>query len=105
MLFVKKRNPKLNTQTDSVRLNEHCYFFTLFSIVLLQCNELNRGHPTLISQSQVMFVTKESGFGSLQTNQKREHFFKFQSVGFLGGPDSVRCTVVSIVLLLFLILT
>ena len=30
----------------------------------LQCNELNLGHPTLISRSLVMFTTKESGFGS-----------------------------------------
>ena len=59
----------------------------------LQCNKLNRGHPTLISQSQVTFTTKESGFSSLQTNQKQEHFIKFQSVGFIGGPDWVRCTV------------
>ena len=34
----------------------------------------NRGYPTLISQSHVMFTTKESGFGSLSTNRKREHF-------------------------------
>ena len=50
--------------------------------LFLQCNELNRGHPTLISQSQITFTTKDSGFGSLLTNPKREHFFKFQSVFF-----------------------
>ena len=37
----------------------------LETVSLLQCNKLNRGHPTLISQSQVTFTTKESGFGSL----------------------------------------
>ena len=34
-------------------------------VSVLQCNKLNQGQPTLISQSQVMFTTKESGFGSL----------------------------------------
>ena len=39
--------------------------FYPITISILQCNKLNRGHPTLISQSQVTFSTKESGFGSL----------------------------------------
>jgi len=31
-------------------------------IELLQCNELNRGHPTIFYQSQDEFRTKESEF-------------------------------------------
>ena len=59
--------------------SQHCHSIILITIELieadimlnkghslytLQCNELNWGHPTLISQSQVTFTTKESGFGS-----------------------------------------
>ena len=47
---------------STLKLNK-CY--TRFASYGLQCNELNRGHPTLISQSQVTFTTKESGFSSL----------------------------------------
>ena len=35
----------------------------------LQCNELNRGHPTLIGQSQVMLTTKASDFSSSLASQ------------------------------------
>ena len=46
----------------SIQLSQ---YDTNSNIKLLQYNELNRGHPTLISQSQVTFTTKESGFGGL----------------------------------------
>ena len=42
-----------------------CLWAVFIYLFILQCNELNRGHPTLISQSLVTFTTKESGFGSL----------------------------------------
>ena len=37
----------------------------------LQCNELNRGHPTFFCQSQDELRTKESEFVHFWTNQKR----------------------------------
>ena len=44
---------------------KRCYFY------ILQCNELNRGHPTFFYQSQDELRTKESEFVHFWTNQKR----------------------------------
>ena len=37
----------------------------------LQCNELNRGHPTFFGQSQDKHRTKESEFVHFRTNHRR----------------------------------
>ena len=55
-------NKDWNTAQRSYLINVN---LKIIKSTLLQCNELNRGHPTLISQSHVTFTTKESGFGSL----------------------------------------
>ena len=41
------------------------------STIFLQCNELNRGHPTFFYQSQDELRTKESEFVHFWTNHKR----------------------------------
>ena len=53
---------------DEIVMNSKYFSVTL----VLQCNELNRGHPTFFYQSQVELRTKESVKSCLFPSTKRQ---------------------------------
>ena len=77
------------------------------AITNLQCNELNRGHPTFFYQSQDGFRTKESEFvyfgpianeglavkSSFPTTKRQLHIYWKAPRKTLGGPGWVHYTV------------
>ena len=56
---------------QSYRSDIHCWIKERPLIKYLQCNELNRGHPTFFYQSQDELRTKELEFFHFWTNHKR----------------------------------
>ena len=63
--LCRKGHDRSQSFTLQVNIVTGTFLLVSCSNIFYSATELNWGHPTLISQSQVTFTTKKSGFGSL----------------------------------------